>query len=372
MHGTNNVDYGGEEWDYAYAFYNCIPNEMIRITGDGQSVVYPVIIFYDENNNKIGTYGEVNTGYTDHELIIPEGCYKLCLNSKDKKSIKLESMQPYVNLDEYLENYMSGQLDNNELYFEIDNIYKRIERNEKVNDFAWKPFDKTYFAFVIDDCNSSLPYFQELFAELNIPLSSATIIDKLNTTYQTSSGNKTVKEILDLIVANGGEVLAHYNGSLNDSSSDSDWLKATREVKKTLTQNGYDVRGLIRADSTSNGSYKGEKYCRLYFDYSDGVGSSPQYDIKRWFLMGTTTLEGMKAYIDQCVERPGFYPIAFHGNRGDEPMATTENMMEVIKYIKSLGDNVEITTYRNVYDRFASSVLENRLSVVEKFLGTIG
>ena len=360
VHGTNGVNY--DQWGGAYGFYDCLPNQVIRVTGYGQSPVYPVLIFYNKEGNYQGTYGDVNTGYTDHEVTIPEGCYKVCLNAKDANTMKLEAQVPYSSFDDYLNERTAND---DEMAFEIENIYHRIMRNEKQNEFAWKPVDKTYFAFVMDDCTPALPSMQELFAELQVPLSIGCVVNTLETTYVTSSGSSTVKQILDKVVANGGEIMAHYTGSPNDSSSDAEWLKVTREVKKVLTQNGFEVRGLIRADSTPNGTNKGEKYCRLYFDYSDGVGYSTQYNIRRWFLMGTTELSGMKAYIDQCRTKAGFYPIAFHGNRDDEPMATPEHMREVINYIKSLGDDVAIITYREFYDRFATTELENRLKALE-------
>ena len=166
---------------------------------------------------------------------------------------------------------------NNELKFEIDNMYNRILRNEKANEFEFKPADKSYFCFVIDDCNSFLPLALETFKNNGVPLSSATIHDRLDWTYE----NKTVKEILNDLVANGGEVLAHYIGSLTNDNTDEEWLNITRTVKKHLENQGFDVRGVIRADSTHNNTAKGEKYCRLYFDYSDGLGKSPQYNLRR-------------------------------------------------------------------------------------------
>ena len=376
VHGWKQPDYA--QSNSAYAFYNCCEGDVLRITGYSQSNDYPVIIYYDSSNTVIGRFGETYTGYSNHEIVVPKNVVKLCINSTNKNTINIDKKVPYSSIDDFfeekkteirsdiskLETDLSSDISKLEtdLSFEIKNVYSRILRNEKNNDFAWKPFDKTYFAFVIDDCNSFLPIAYNVFHQAGVPLSSATITSTLNKNYN----GMIVKDILCQIEQEGGEILAHYSGSLTDDNTHEEWLKITREVKKTLEENGFKIRGAIRADSTANNTNKGEKYCRIYFDYADGLGKSTQYNLKRKFFIGVKTMDEMKSYIDKCCQTPGFYPFCFHGNREDEPLATEENLTELINYIKSKGSNVaELSTYRDVYDKFGTTTLEKRIALLE-------
>lgn len=241
--------------------------------------------------------------------------------------------------------------------FEIDNIHRRILNLEHSNDFAWADFDKPYFVFVVDDTNEYLEGYAEVFATAEVPLGCATIISRLTDTHLATLRN---------VVANGGEVLAHYSGSPTDSTSDETWLTYTRDVKKTLESKGFNVRGIIRADSTAKKSTKGEKYCRLYFDYAnDQMGKSTQYNLPRILMGNFSSLSAFKAQIDADAQVNGIHGYGFHGlGQTGEEWITNENMAEIISYIKSKG-NCVITTYSYLFDRFGSSVLAERIKALE-------
>ena len=252
-------------------------------------------------------------------------------------------------------------LNSKEYDFEIENLQRRCKNIEDFKLFTWKPFDKAYFAFIIDDCNSFTPTCANLFKELEVPLGCAVITSQLDTIHDTANG-KTIKQVLQDVVLNGGEILAHYSGNLADVgysdgihtflTSDEDWKKRTRDVKLTLEKNGFKVSGIIRADSTQKNSNKGQEYCEKYFDYSDNLGISKQFNLGgRKFFMGVKTVEDMKSWIDDACNTPGFYPFCLHGNRADEPLANVDDLTEIINYIKSKS-NTEITTYNNIYNNF--------------------
>lgn len=256
------------------------------------------------------------------------------------------------------------------LKWELENVEKKNKQLSKLNDFTWKNFDKAYFCFVCDDCNSYLPAIYDLFHEKGIPLSAATIVSTLGTTY--SGETRSIKDVLNLIAADGGEILAHYNGNLADEgyndgtheflTTESDWLTRTRDVKKALEENGFNIRGLIRADYTQKNSKMGERICRKYFEYADDVGVSTQYNLKRTFFSSYVDLDSIKAKIDTQASTAGFYPYCFHGT---ENLSSIENLTEIIDYILSKGESVEFSTYARVYDSIGTTVLEKRLSALE-------
>ena len=366
--------------------YTAIPvseGEKYYISASGNNHDYAAA-WYSLNGTKVSTIQE--SGTVEHTLItVPSGIDTLHLNcvlSALSSGIAIAKVVTLSKAEvEYLLNVVP-QLEASEAElvertqiidaqeYDIKQMERRLIASNKANDFVWGAFDKAYFVFVIDDCNGYLPVYADLFASLGQPLSSATIADKLNIVNKSvQTGNtRTHKAILQEMVANGGEVLAHYNASPTDDTSDAEWLTYTRDVKKTLEDNGFECRGIIRANSTLIGSVKGEKYCQRYFEYSDGLGSSTQYDLQRKFFMASDmqTLDSVKAYIDNCCTKKGIFPFCFHGDRTDEAMVTVDNMTEIVNYIISKGTDVcECTTYANVFDTFGSSVIEQRLLALE-------
>lgn len=249
----------------------------------------------------------------------------------------------------------------NELEFEINNLQNRCNKLERLDTFAWNDFDKSYFALVFDDGNTMLYDFYTLAHSKGVPILSACPSSSL----KNVKNNVTMPSLLKNIELDGGEVLAHYFGSPTDESTDEDWIECTRNQKKALQDIGLTVRGILRADRTQANSKKGEKYCKMYFDYADSMGTSPQYNLgTRKFLIGVKTLDDMKAWIDTCCTKPGFYPICIHGFRDDEPLATVDNLTAIIEYIQS-KNNTEFTTYSKMFDTFGTTKLEKRLLALE-------
>ena len=104
------------------------------------------------------------------------------------------------------------------LTFEINNLKTRCTKYDNY-EFIWKAFDKAYFAIVIDDSNGMLASFYDVAHSKNVPISTSCIHTRLNNTEQ--GGTRTIKQINNLIVADGGEILAHYIGSPNETTSNS-------------------------------------------------------------------------------------------------------------------------------------------------------
>ena len=247
----------------------------------------------------------------------------------------------------------NGKLD--ELNFELNHLKTRCTKYDNF-EFKWGAFDKRYFAITIDDSNSALGGFYDVAHARNIPISTACVWSKLSNV--ESGGSRTIRDINNLIVADGGEILGHYTGSPTDDTPYETWIELMRTPKKKLEEEGWTIRGLIRADSTPRATNKGQRICREYYDYSDTVGISKHYNMGvRKFLIGVNTLDEFKAWVNDSCTANGFYPICVHGLRDDEPLATNENLGAIIDYILSL-ENVEFTTYRDMFDRFGTIKLD--------------
>lgn len=336
--------------------------ETYKVTGRGLSP-YVCVAFYSSTDS-IGTSNFVSwennyESYIDQLITIPDGVRGMVVstaqsatygNPKVKSQIYASKIPDLEERVEILERY------NDDSQYEIQQLQRRVLKAEKGNDFAWGEFDKPYFVFIQDDLNNTVADYVAVFNAKNVPMGQAVIPNRI------SDENVNV---LRSVVENGGEILAHYIPSLTDDNTDAEWLACTRDAKKTIESYGFEVRGLIRAGNTSESSYKGEKYCRLYFDYADDkMGQSIQYDLPRIGVWNFSTIDALKARIDWESESPGIHAYGFHGVSPDKAWTTPEAMGEIIDYITAKG-NCAITTYSALFDAFGTTVLEKRLSALE-------
>lgn len=369
--------------DYCSVSYSVAKGEQYRITGTNINNSFSLINLFNsmEEVKGIQYYPSkdmvdadkkyyIGLKIQDYVVKIPPGCVRMVLNSHRSSTIKIEKITGYKDFKSETEKTLTDLNNRDDLKdFQIKNLQQRLFDTGKYNDFAFKEFDKTYFAFVIDDSNKTLYPIYKIFHDKGVKLSSATIPGNLNIAVE---GIGTNKDVLDLIVADGGEVLVHYYGNLIDIGGQApdtdrtylntveDWDSRIVATKKVLEDMGYKIRGVIRADYTSSRTKTGEQYCREYYDYSDGLGTSPQYTLTRQFVHNFSTVEDFKKWIDKCCEKPGFYPICTHGSE-----SVNDNMDEILDYILN-KDNCECTTYKDVYDQFRSTLLENRIKALEE------
>lgn len=370
---------GGSEssvnWASHSQFIPVVSGKTLRISCRSANAC-PGIVFYKTNvmsvANAIG-YALDNPGtgdpvsgstnrytYIDKDVTVPDGASYAILNNTDGTTNHTWKCQEVTftsggNTD-------TGKVEETIKHIEYENeqLSRRLTNVEKHNDFVWGAFDKAYFVFIHDDSREFITTAYNAFHAKGVPVSSAAIAPYLNNVYN----GKTCKEWLDLIVANGGEVLCHYSYDLKDSDDDSLWYKYIVDAKQEFEQNGFNVRGMILAGSSTANSAKGEKFCRKYFDYADKVGTSLQYNLGRKLMLIFDSLDAFKQRIDSCARTPGIYAFGFHGNRKDETWITEDSLKEIIDYI-SAKDNCEITTYSAVFDKIGTTVLEKRIAALE-------
>ena len=372
---------------------NVIPGEIYRIINAGGTGNLHPVLFANSKDVDSNGHPYIKQMYPDNDTIssptvykeilikVPENVDIMYINSHIQSGNSINDLHVYKILDPRYE-YFKGQnivemksdikeikenikdLSNDnvvdDLQFELNNVKNRCTKYDNF-DFTWKTLNKSYFAITIDDSNEYLAGFYDVAHSKSVPISTACIHTRVDN--KEKNGNRTIREINNLIVADGGEILAHYSGSPNNNTSIEEWLTYTRDVKKALTKEGWRIRGLIRADGTQANSNKGEQMCRQYFDYSDSMGTSTHYKLGlRKFLIGVKTLDEFKTWVDTCCQNVGFYVICVHGGRTDEPLATNENMGLIIDYIKSKS-NAEFTTYSKMFDNFGCTTVERKLGL---------
>ena len=308
-------------------------------------------------------YNSTGKNYKDFDVIAPEGAAWLTINGRigeTETRIKVMHNKNGRASVKFWKDFHALEKEINLEKFENGVLKNRVLKTEKGNDFAFSEFDKPYFVFIQDDANDSMVSYLNVFASENVPIGQAVITNSLNDTKITALRN---------LVASGGEVLAHYDASPTDDSTDELWLKCTRDVKLKLHELGFDARGIIRANNTGASTQKGEKYCRMYFDYAnDHMGISDQYNLQRirtWAQFASA--DAFLTQIEADCSVNGLHCYGFHGATPDPSWITPEVMQSAIQIIKN-HSNCEITTYAHLFDAFGSTKLEQRIVALERQL----
>lgn len=247
-----------------------------------------------------------------------------------------------------------------------DNYIQRIKLDRR-NDFAYSAFDKAYFVITIDDANQYLGGMYDLCHELQIPLCPAIIPSNLNRDW--NSEGRTIKDICDAIVADGGEILSHSGKYIKNNSTESDYYDVFVQTKQDLENAGYNIRGIITAGGAGylSNNLKLDNWSRKYYDYSDqnGITSSKAYWKPRWWPHDYTMADA-KTYVDNAIQNKSFVVIAMHGTDNTSDLEYIDNVRELLEYMLSKGtNNLQITTWANVYDNFKSLILEERIKRIE-------
>lgn len=332
----------------------------------------PLIVFFD-SDDKFVSYIDPNMPWNDNvyqDVVVPEGAYKAYVNDNDGgRTIDLQGLQfEKYNMQQELERLEGLIPDSSKISYDLEQAQLQIAKTQRMNDFAYASFDKAYFVLTIDDANKYLPDVYDLCHELNIPLCPAIITGNLNTDYKNDG--RTIKDICDLVVADGGEILAHSGKYITSDSTEEDYVDVFRSPKIELEKLGYNVRGIITAGGAGylSNDIKLDNWSRKYFDYSDqnGVSSSKAYYHPRWWFHDYT-MDGAKSYVDTAITNKSFVVVAMHGSDSTDDLEHIDHVRELLQYIISKGtDKIVFTTWADVYDTFGSTVLEERIKALEE------
>ena len=332
----------------------------------------PLIVFFD-SDDKLVSYIDPNMAWNDNvyqDVVVPEGAYKAYVNDNDgDRTIDLQGLQfEKYNVKAELERLDGLIPSTSSIDYDLKQAQLQLAKTQRSNDFAYSKFDKAYFVLTIDDANKYLPDVYDLCHELGVPLCPAIIVGNLNTDYKNDG--RTVKDICDLVVADGGEILAHSGKYITKESTEEDYADVFRMPKIELEKLGYDIRGIITAGGAGylSNDIKLDNWSRKYYDYSDqnGISSSKAYYRPRWWHHDYT-IDGAKKYVDNAISNKSFVVMAMHGSDNADDLEHIDHVRELLQYIISKGtDKIVFTTWADVYDTFGSTVLEERIKALEE------
>lgn len=336
--------------------------------------IVPLLVFFDDSGSTISSYTP-DSGWTHKYILVnvPENAATAYFNDntvnvvENQGTLLAKQYDTSYNVRDHINQLEQSQGTSETYDFEIAQLNRRVTRDEKRNDFVYSPFDKAYFVLTIDDANQYLPGVYDTCHSLGIPVCPSIITSNLDKDW--NSDGRTIKDICDLIVADGGEILAHYGTAITNNSTQSDYEHAFRDTKMTLESLGYDVRGIITTGGEGylSNDVRLDNWSRKYYDYSDqnGLSSSKQYWKPRWWFHDLS-MEEAKQYVDNAITNKQFVVMAMHGTSESSDLEYINNLQELLQYMLSKGkESLEITTWAYVYDTFGSTELEERIKSLE-------
>ncbi len=362
----------GSTAGYSHAFFTVMPGTKYLVSGSAatSSFKYPLCAVYDKDGNILARYGtKPSAVYSEYPVIVPEGAETMVVNADHgivPEILEVVS-QDHAYIQKLQEKISQQQSEIEALKknsYSLDYADALLREADK-NPFQLAPFEKGYVTFVFDDLTEDLDSVASIFEEYGYPFCVAAIPSRLDlkaTELREARGSfypgMSMREILDRIVQNGGEVMAHNAGLIIREDNQDDYGSMYTyfvESKKTLEEAGYHVRGIIRAggDGAVSGTPQIEQWLIGNYEYSN-MGTAVNYRQDRTDI--NQEMEILKETIRQTVAARGWCKFMCHGYYFGNGLTFTgeEDLREILDYCRTIG--VTVCTYAHIFDTYSSSM----------------
>lgn len=323
----------------------------------------PAIIWLDSNKKIVSyNYSQSQFVYESCDVIAPKNSISCIVNTLNANlgETKLEMINSKKTYTPKLEKRVIRL---EEEIYKITDIEQRLIDEQLKNDFKWKSFSGTRYAtFTFDDALGDIDMIEDLFEKKGVPCCFAVIPSNLDN--MCTNGEK-VREVLNRAVNHGGEILSHWGPPLKSSSSEADYYNVYVKSKEILIESGYDVNGIIVAGGTgyeTQDFQKGISLARIHYNYADLVSKNETtveqfYNYRKFCDNG---YDDIKQYVDLYLNgdtqgRSKWMNFASHGTKD----TSIDVFEQIIDYL--LSQNIQIVTWKEIYDKFKSSKLEEQI-----------
>ena len=325
---------------------------FFRIYGLKTNNAVPVL-FLDKNDNYVkdfftGLYTDSKKGV---ELTVPVGAVKMHITNYNEQSLSIEKI---INMTD---NEIDKLCINENIIMEkMNNSYNEYIKNPIV----YKKINKAYLTFVLEDTRREDEDYINLFLEKEIPLSLATIPERL--IENTISGTKTRLDMVKKIISTKkGEILSIGGGLTENSLGNfSEMYNAFIKRKQMFNMYGIEVNGIIKPQSSLSirENEIEEKWVSNFYSFSDLYGLplkypeiyiNPVYYHPRISLYSYhDDIENMKSAIDKAIEEKNYYIIHFHSGIN----GTLPNLSRLLDYVKQKEKEgkINIGNYKDFYE----------------------
>lgn len=200
----------------------------------------------------------------------------------------------------------------------------------------------------------------------NIPISICVITD-----YVGNSGYMTWEQIRELQNTYGCEILSHTDNHNNfNSRYNSEIIQMLKNTKEVLMKNGLRVNGFAYPNGgfySKDAGLDVSYLCAKEYEYAVITQNKINtYPISNSMLLDRnaigcyesaqmSTLDGIKARIDECISNNGWLIFMTHVDDVAHTEEDTTNLGLIIDYIKELG-TADIVTIEEGYKRFGNLI----------------
>lgn len=365
--GCYNVDNGtyyNGGTKYKHATYAVTENSYYFVSGNSltNASTYPLCAFLDSNNNILGEFGtDPDKQYDDFLVKAPMTATQMIVNkSWTNVTILAKTGIASAKDEKNLASTRSYNLD----------MADSIIRMHKSNPFVFKSLDKGYVTFIFDDLCNDIDSVASLFEQYNSPVCLAAIPDNMNgicSGLTATRGNFTVgmtkKAVMEQVVTNGGEILAHNSAPVITETNQYDYdfmYGYFCTAKQNLNNAGFYPRGIIRAGGTGaiNRSTEIDRWLIGNYEYAN-MGTLPQYNWDRVTIQQSQT--DLKNAILAAKNNKTWLRFMCHSYNFDNSNTFTgeADLIELLEYCQTIG--IDIVTVGHIFDTYGSTEFKELL-----------
>ena len=247
-------------------------------------------------------------------------------------------------------------INENNIMEKMNNSYNEYIKNPIV----YKKINKAYLTVVLEGTRREDEDYINLFLEKEIPLSLATIPERL--IENSISGTKSRIDMVKKIISTKKDEILSISGGLTENSLGilSEMYNAFIKRKQMFNMYGIEVNGIIKPQSSLSirENEIEEKWVSNFYSFSDLYGLplkypeiyiNPVYYHPRISLYSYhDDIENMKAAIDKAIEEKNYYIIYFHSGIN----GTLPNLSRLLDYVKQKEKEgkLNIGNYKDFYE----------------------
>ena len=254
----------------------------------------------------------------------------------------------------------NNKFSNTDVSFQMQALVcgNRLVKDAKT--FSWLPFTKPIISLRCDDLNMDVDLVASIVIDAGLPI----IIAAPNNLYTSVSGitdptkkiGNTKLEVLQYVIAHGGEVLEHSYQTFESADYMTSIKPLFVDSKREFLKNGINIRGAAVANANPSDSLRDAlaPYLYYYYEFSNGYGKVAPYSQGVFPTTNDATIKTLaqfQAKVDETISNNGFWTYVIHNLTGDVTEQIFRDMVDYVAQKKELG-LIDVMTWGEVFDEY--------------------
>ena len=176
----------------------------------------------------------------------------------------------------------------------------------------------------------------------------------------TKKIGNTKLEVLQYVIAHGGEVLEHSYQTFESADYMTSIKPLFVDSKREFLKNGINIRGAAVANANPSDSLRDAlaPYLYYYYEFSNGYGKVAPYSQGVFPTTNDATIKTLaqfQAKVDETISNNGFWTYVIHNLTGDVTEQIFRDMVDYVAQKKELG-LIDVMTWGEVFDEYGQFV----------------